>query len=239
LAEDPSTISESIKVKFLRDIHLRDRNVVFNIWSLLKNENSSLVWQEAAKSISIITSELFDSSIFPRYKNFLTSLFKRHLDRLGFAEINDEPINDKKLRKTLFAVASTVNYEEYLQFELERLKKFLQSIYSKYGSNYNYNLCESLKLADASIHAEVIAKMLNKQDDVFARSTKTDDLKALTCSLDRQILINLLQLALNRTNVLDDNERQTVFDASLSQNFGLQITLDFVLEHFDFSKDSL
>jgi ERAP1-like C-terminal domain len=227
LKQNPLTLSESKKKKFLKQINFDsdDRASILALLGLLKHENSSSVWAEAYRSIDFMTSELSGSSVYLQYQNFVVSLIKPHLDRLGFVEIENESSNDKELRETLIGIASIVNYEEYLQFELERFKKFLLI------GEGDYDSCEGLKLADAMMHSKAVARMLNQTPDVRERDLAAS--LALTCSLNRQVLTNLLQLTIDKSNNLDNSERSWFFRIVFIEYFGREVAFDFIKEHFN------
>jgi hypothetical protein len=76
----------------------------------------------------------------------------------------------------------------------------------------DYNLCEGLKLADAVIHSIAVARMLNQTVD-----ERYENLEALVCSLDLQVLISLLELA---SNNLSEHEQNGILGITLHLDFG-------------------
>jgi ERAP1-like C-terminal domain len=241
LKQNPLALSESEKRILLKQINFDDDDAgsMLAILGFLKDENSSSVWAEVHNSIfSSMTTELSGSSVYLQYQNYLISLIKPHLDQLGFVAIENESNNDREMRDKLIEIAKNINYEEYLKFELERLKKFLET------GEGDYNLCEGLKLADATIHSNITAQTRNK-----AGRRSHDDLRPLTCSLDSRILFNLLLLPYNEPNnlssdemyiILEMGDRNILLEIMLAKDSGREeVALDFILEHFDVIRDNL
>lgn len=235
LKENLSALSEDKRKRILEEKNFDDddRESILAKFSYLKHENISWVWAgayrsnrywgETDSSFEFINNELVGTEVYLQYHKFVISLIEPHFDRLGFFEIENEPSNDKELREILIKIAQFIDYEEYLKMEVHRFIKFLET-----GKGY-YHWCDGLKLANATIHSQLAAEKMNQSLDLY--NGRRHGITDLSCSLDRQVLINLLRLTTSYKLVND--ERTSIFGQILLGDFGREVALKFILERFN------
>lgn len=236
LKQDPVFVSKHTRSSFFSE----DKKVnVANlkIMSFLGKENSVLVWVNAMDMIINIQRDLSETSVTPQFKAYLRSLIKPNLDRLGFEEVENDSKEESNLRSMLKLIARLVGFEDYLKYELGRIVKFVET------GKGEHEMCQGIKLANQSIHSQIIETFLNTSKSIRSPNVLID----LSCTNDRKILNNFLQLTLAKNNSLTLGERATLlhfamatgnkFEMMSRADFAFEEVFDFIGENYEAFKD--
>lgn len=197
----------------------KDYLSILELMSYLENENEKLVWEEFMTPASFIGSHLFASSVHDRYNEFVSSLLRPHLNRLGFDQRSGESKADAELRPLLVAYAC-----EYLDLNClnYQLKKLETAIKTGQGS---YDLCFGIKLASEEMFDRFIKVILEEQQ----QEQRYPTIDALSCSLNRNNLNKLLGLILDTGNDLSTGERfEIIISSILSSPVAFESSLEFI-----------
>lgn len=190
--------------------------------SYLDKENDFTVWRDKSALESFFSDELFGDSVLSDYFDFLQSLTKPHLDRLGFASVEGESAADASLRTYVSQLSCKALNEECLTFELNRLKAYIAA-----GTG-SYSLCSGLRLAEQSVHTFVFDEMLRASGN-----SRTTYINALGCSLDEDVLKTYLSLVLDAESTLTNANLISILQSTLPLSMvSFNAVLDFIHENY-------
>lgn len=189
--------------------------------NFLENEREHSVWTRALEVENIFSQRLFGTAVLPDYQNFIRASTQPHLDRLGFSEVEVELPEDAELRKVTANLSCKMLNEDCLNYELEKLLAFIDS------DDEVYDFCDGVRLANESVHSQLVAMMLNSTNDRYTY------IMNLGCSLDEEILRSFLELVLD--DAVDFTRFQCYFllgETKRQSTMALEITMEFIHEHY-------
>lgn len=191
--------------------------------SFLEGERDGFVWIQSRDLESFFSEKLFGTSVLSNYQKLLHSITKPNLDRLGLEAVDGELAKESELRLWLMKLSCKAFNEDCLKIEMKKLEKLIESG----ESNSLDSLCEGLRLADETLHSAVLKK---SSEDL----TWSFKYFYLGCSLNRNILKNYLELAIDTTNDISIYEKQQILENVADKSvLALEVFLEFFNENFD------
>lgn len=173
-----------------------------NLLFALHQENQYSLWSEGDEIAEYLFNRLFGTDIVDEFNHFIQSIVQFEAQRLGFTAIAGESSNDINLRRIITKLACQAYHEDCLAFETERLSAYMQN------PQVTINVCSGLRRADATLHTYFINELLSG-------ANYTEE---LGCSMDANLIKNYLQVSLDETNSLTEEQRIRVIESTASKS---------------------
>lgn len=185
-----------------------------NMLFFLHLESQYSLWAEGDAMADFLFEHLFGTEIIDEFNQFIQSVVQIQVARLGFTAVEGESSDDVNMRRVLTKMACQAHHEDCFAFETQRLAAYVQQ------SEGTINLCNGLRRADATIHNYFINALLSGSNYT----------EALGCPLDANLIKNYLQVVLDETNVLTEEERIRVIESTASKSIVAFETVVIFLE---------
>jgi aminopeptidase N len=229
LVKNHERISQYHRIEMFREMtsNLIDESVSISygldMMRYLIRERDSEVWDQVAGLELEYSKELFGTSVFPKYLEYLASLVKPHMNRLGYQSAQGESVEDANLRKTLIKLSCKAHQKECFDFQRAELAKFVES------GEGSPNVCDGLRSADGALHSKMLDQLVNDEDF----KGKTSYIYNLGCPLDRKLIENYLKVLIHPDTPLYGFDIAMGFRETVKKSvLAFETTMDFIQEHF-------
>jgi hypothetical protein len=193
----------------------------FKLFDYLKQETEFIHWEYFWRLEGYFNRRLLGTNVHDKYENFVQSVVKPHLLKLGFEDVVGEPKATSYARRELIEASCKYNLPECLQNSLKLMKASIESRDSL------WSVCDGMKTADDATYMEVLGRV--ESEDSFG--AVAGFVRLLTCSTDQNRLKTFLDKMM--TKVTSDFFFDSI-DTIMSKNpSGAEIVLDMVTENFE------
>jgi ERAP1-like C-terminal domain len=187
------------------------------------NENVPQVWNDAGVNIRYLNSSLFGTTSYNNYLDLIKNLTSPHIQRLGYDPIPDEPATDSQLRNSVKQFNCNSLDSNCLNHELEKLKRFKDDATSPAP-----DFCSAFRLADSSTYYHFLVQMATNPSFAYRSAI----VRTIQCSLDQNLLSDLLEVIDDPENILTTNERNTLVNYMfVTSTIGFRTAFEYLKEN--------
>lgn len=205
-----------------------DYGIALGIMKYLKAETDYVPWESAYNGISRLRQWLEGTKTYEKYQNFIQSLVTEIFTQFGMEVIDYEHKFDRYLRSLAIQLACQFKIESCLKGVTEKLQYVLANneISPDLQSAVYQN---ALRNANAADYRKMIEKMLNTED----QGQRTVMIAALGCTNDKNLQIELLNLALSEGQGVRRQEKLRIFNAWTNGGAaGIEGAMEFVRSNY-------
>jgi aminopeptidase N len=205
-----------------------DFGVALGIMKYLKAEMDYVPWESAYNGIVKFNQWLEGTNTSDKYQKFIQSLVTEVFTQFGMEVIDYEHKFDRYLRSLAIQLACQFKIESCLKGVSEKLKSVLAN--NEISPDLQAAVYQNaLRNADAADYRKMIEKLLVTED----QGQRTVMIAALGCTIDKNLQIELLNLALSSDKGIRRQEKLRIFNAWTNGGAaGIEGAMEFVKNNY-------
>jgi aminopeptidase N len=191
----------------------------------LASEDDYLVWNEASTIVRALNATLFGTAIHGSYLNFIKSITKPLLDRIGFENDDDDGEADSvtQLRAQIKALDCYSMDADCLHFEHQKLLNYMQD-----DANAIPDFCSAFRHANESIYSHFLVEIAENSQ----LNNRFSIITGIACSLDTDLLALAIAVVEDEDNTLSYYERTLLIRHMLTtSDVGFEVAFEYLLGH--------
>ncbi|XP_043463932.1 aminopeptidase N-like [Leptopilina heterotoma] len=197
-------------------------DVALDLTNYLTLETDYFPWYSAIRHLNFLRNQLLHTQNYDKFKEFGLKISQKLIENVGFEETGDKDHIQTLKRRLALSWVCSLGYESCNKLE----KKFVSWIEKKESIPENLKslvYCEGLKQANKTIWDKVYEEYRTIED----HSQKEEIFKSLSCSRNKAILYDYLQLAL-KNNEKYQNFSDVIQSVYNGNEIGLNVSLEFI-----------
>lgn len=191
-----------------------------DILSYFGSEDEPIAWSKANALIILLNSRLFGTSRYEDFLEFVRGITTPHLTVIGYEAVDFEPSVRTSLRSSTKSWNCLALNEACVTTEYEKFLQFFNT-----GSSASFDYCHALR----NVNDDTYQAIVNGVAIDSNYPSRTNYLNNLGCSMVKENLQKFLGIAIDSSNTLTANQRQSIFTNTMGRSsVALETTIEFI-----------
>jgi hypothetical protein len=195
----------------------------FKLFEYLKHETDPTSLSNSGELEGYFKRRLLGTKAYDKYEQFIQSLVRPHILKLGFEGVSGEPDSVFTKRRNLVKLSCDYNLPECLEREYQLMIAAIKPEYEY------FEYCNGMKTADEATYMKLLKRVVAK----YTPNYYYRYFEGLTCTNNGTLLKTFLDNMEERSSINEEFILNSIEQIMPNNPKGAEIVLDMVIEKFE------